>query len=183
MAGEDPTHKGPTKRGGPRRGPTPPRGGPHALGASERRLPGLAFTRYCFYQYCMVYHIQTGGRIGGRILSNSRAIVLHQGGPCRWARGGKGWLILHKRLEGKEYLVKANSRLQASRIGLHKRLYFCETVMHESTIRSFPPPTCIARPDAIVLHDYWAVYDSPSELSSSVCYAPYNIGHNNNNIV
>ena len=37
--------------------------------------------------------------------------------------------------------------------------------MHESTICSSPPPTCIAHPGAIQLHNYWAVFDSPSELS------------------
>jgi len=29
-----------------------------------------------------------------------------------------------------------------------------ETVAHESTIRSFPPPTCIAYLGGILLHDY-----------------------------
>jgi len=47
---------------------------------------------YC-YCHCMVYSIQTGGRWGSRILPNNRAIVLHQGGQCRWAGGVKGWLI------------------------------------------------------------------------------------------
>jgi len=55
--------------------------------------------------------------------------------------------------------------------------YF-EAVAHESTILSFPPPTCIAHPGAILLHDYWTVYDSPSDLPC-VCYTPYNIGNNN----
>ena len=50
--------------------------------------------------------------------------------------------------------------------------------MHESTILSFPSPTCIAHPSAILLHDYPAVYDSPSDLPF-VCYTPYNIGNNN----
>ena len=62
--------------------------------------------------------------------------------------------------------------------GLYKILFSCEAVVHESTICSFPPPTCIAHPGAILVHDYWAVYDPPSELSF-VCYAPYNIGNNN----
>jgi len=39
----------------------------------------------------MAYKREVGG--GGRILPNSRAIVLHPGGQCRWARGKKGWLI------------------------------------------------------------------------------------------
>jgi len=55
--------------------------------------PRLAFTRYCHYQYGMVYSIQTGGLKGILILSNNRAIVLHQGGQCGWAGGMKGWLI------------------------------------------------------------------------------------------
>ena len=45
----------------------------------------LAFTRYCYYQYCMVYGTPKGGRGGGRILPNSRAIVLQQCGQCRRA--------------------------------------------------------------------------------------------------
>jgi len=52
----------------------------------------LAFTRYCYYQYCMVYDICTGGQRGSRILPNSRATVLHHGEQCRWARGRQGWL-------------------------------------------------------------------------------------------
>jgi len=50
----------------------------------------LAFTRYCHYQYCMVHGIQTGGREGGRILRNYRAIVLQKCAQCRWAGGMKG---------------------------------------------------------------------------------------------
>jgi len=50
----------------------------------------LALTRYCYYQYCMVYSVQTGGRKGSRILPNSRAIVLQQCGQCRWAWGMTG---------------------------------------------------------------------------------------------
>jgi len=42
----------------------------------------------------------------------------------------------------------------------------------------FIPPTCIAHPGAIRLHDYWAVYDFPSGLPF-VCYTPYNIGDGN----
>jgi len=59
----------------------------------ERGRCTSAFARYCYYQYCMVYSIQTGGRKGSLILCNNHAIVLHQGGPCRWAWGMKGWLI------------------------------------------------------------------------------------------
>jgi len=41
----------------------------------------------------MVDSTHTGGRKESLILSNNRAIVLHQGGQCRWAGGMKGWLI------------------------------------------------------------------------------------------
>ena len=34
----------------------------------------VAFTQYCYYQYCMVYSIQTVGRKGSRILSNKCAL-------------------------------------------------------------------------------------------------------------
>ena len=38
--------------------------------------PHLAFTRYCHYQYCMVYSIQMGSGGGCRNVRNGRAIVL-----------------------------------------------------------------------------------------------------------
>ena len=63
---------------------------PHTL--STRAIPKgprLAFTRYCYYQSCMVYSIHTGGRKGSLTLSNDRAIVLHQSEQCTWARGGE----------------------------------------------------------------------------------------------
>jgi len=69
----------------------------------------LAFTRYCYYQYCKVYGIQKGGRGEGRILLNSRATVLQQCGQCRRARGMKRRLIRAQRPKSKEYLVKADS--------------------------------------------------------------------------
>jgi len=46
---------------------------------------------------------------------------------------------------------------------LYKIFFYFEALVHESTIVSFPAHTCIAHPGAIVLHDYWAVYDSPSD--------------------
>ena len=49
---------------------------------------------------------------------------------------------------------------------------FCARFNH----LSFPAPTCIGHPDAILLHDYWAVYDPPSGLPC-VCHTPYNIGN------
>jgi len=42
----------------------------------------LAFARYCYYQYCMVYGIQKKVGGGGRILPKSRAIVLQTCGQC-----------------------------------------------------------------------------------------------------
>jgi len=41
----------------------------------------------------MVYSIQMGVRTESRILPNNRAMVLHQGGKCKWAGGMKGWLM------------------------------------------------------------------------------------------
>jgi len=67
---------------------------------------------------------------------------------------------------------------QLPRIGLYKRFVHFEAVVHESTILSFPPPTCVAHPVAIRLHDYWTVYDPASDLLF-VCYTRHNIGNNN----
>jgi len=39
-------------------------------------LSSLAFTRYCHCQYCMLYGIHKWGRVGGRILRLSRAMVV-----------------------------------------------------------------------------------------------------------
>jgi len=56
----------------------------------------LVFTRYCHCQYCMVYGIHEGGRVGGRMLPNSRAIVLRQCGQCRRAGRMNGrWIRAH----------------------------------------------------------------------------------------
>jgi len=54
----------------------------------------LAFTLYCYYQYCMVYDIQKGGSRWGRVLPKSRAIVLQQCGQCKRAGRIQGRLIL-----------------------------------------------------------------------------------------
>ena len=64
------------------------------------------------------------------------------------------------------------------KLGLYKIFVYFEAVVHESTIRSPPPPTCIAHPSAISLHDHWTVYDSISQLAF-VYYTPYHIGDNN----
>jgi len=45
--------------------------------------------------------------------------------------------------------------------GLHKILFYFEAFVHELTIRLLPPPTCIARTIAILLHVYCAIYDAP----------------------
>jgi len=68
----------------------------------------LAFTRYCYYQYCMVYGIHTRGRRGGRILPNSRAVILHQGRQCRWARKMTGWLIRAQKPQSKTISCKGH---------------------------------------------------------------------------
>ena len=51
----------------------------------------------------------------------------------------------------------------------------CARINHPFTP---PPPTCIAHPGAILLHDYWTVYGSPPDLRFT-CYAPYNSGDYN----
>ena len=42
-------------------------------------------------------------------------------------------------------------------LGLYKILVYFGAIVHESTILSFPTPTCMARPDAILLHDYYII--------------------------
>ena len=69
-------------------------------------------------------------------------------------------------------------RQGAISISFYKIFFYFEAVVHDSTIFSFPAPTCIAHPGAILLHDYWAVYDPASDLPC-VRHTPYNIGNNN----
>jgi len=70
----------------------------------------LAFTRYCYTRYCMVYGIQTGGRGGGsRILRDSRAIVLQQFEQCRWAEEMKGGLIRIQTTQSKRISCKGQA--------------------------------------------------------------------------
>ena len=71
-----------------------------------------------------------------------------------------------------------DSRATPMQFGLHKIFVYVEAVVHESTILSPPPPTCIAHPGAILLHDHWTVYNPPSD-PPFVCYIPYNIGYTN----
>jgi len=78
----------------------------------------LAFTRYCYYQYCTVYSIHTGDRKGSRIMSNNRATVLHQGGQCTWAGGGKGWLIRAQPPRTKQISCKGQAWLRRSGVNL-----------------------------------------------------------------
>jgi len=54
--------------------------------------------------WCIVYKQDVGG--GGRILPISRAMVLHQGGQCRRARGMQGWLISAQKPRGKRMSYK-----------------------------------------------------------------------------
>jgi len=68
--------------------------------------------------------------------------------------------------------------VRACSFGLYKILFYFEAAVHESTLLSFPPPTYIAHPGAILLHDYWAVYDFLSGLPF-VCYTPNDVGNAN----
>jgi len=73
----------------------------------------------------MVYSIHKGGQGGGRILPNSRAVVLQQCGQCRWAGGVNGWLICvqqprSKRISCKgQVRVRVNPRLERAREATH----------------------------------------------------------------
>jgi len=62
--------------------------------------------------------------------------------------------------------------------GLYKIFFYFEAFVHESIILSFPSPTCIGHTVAIQMHNYWAVYEPPSDLPF-VCHIPCNIGKNN----
>jgi len=57
------------------------------------------------------------------------------------------------------FKLRAGSR--ASGVRLYKRLVHFEAYAHESTILLLPPPTCIARTIAILVHVYCAIYDAP----------------------
>jgi len=51
----------------------------------------------------------------------------------------------------------AGAEEDENQLGLYKILFYFKAVVCESTILSFPPPTCSAHPAAILLHDYWTV--------------------------
>jgi len=65
-----------------------------------------------------------------------------------------------------------------ARVDLDMTFFSCKAVVQESTIYAFPPPIRIAHPGTIRLHDYSAVYDSPSELAF-VSYTTYYFSNNN----
>jgi len=75
-----------------------------------------------------------------------------------------------------EYL-KGGSAILLSGLAFTRYSFTSRLFVHKSTPPP-PPLTCNAHPDAVLLHDYWTAYDSPSDLPF-VCYTPYNIGNNN----
>ena len=54
------------------------------------------------------------------------------------------------------------------RLGLYKIFFYVSSFVHESIVLSFFRPACIAHAVAILVHDYWAIYDPPS---TSLLYA------------
>jgi len=48
------------------------------------------------------------------------------------------------------------------RLGLNKIFFYLAAFAHESTVFYCLPPICIAHTSAILLHDYCAIYDTPS---------------------
>jgi len=49
----------------------------------------------------------------------------------------------------------------AAHTGLYEILFYVEAFVHESVALLLPPPTCIARSTAILLHMSCAIYDAP----------------------
>jgi len=45
--------------------------------------------------------------------------------------------------------------------GLYKIMFCFYSCVHKSIVLSFFRPACIARTVALLLHDYWAIYDPP----------------------
>jgi len=87
---------------------------------------------------------------------------------------------MHIRIPHVGLYIYSSVAVAAVYLSLYKMFVYFEAVASESesTILWFPPPTCIAHPGGIPLHDSWTVYDSPSDLPC-VCYIPYNTGNNN----
>jgi len=69
--------------------------------------------------WCIAY--EKNIRRGSRILPKNRAIVLHQGGQCRWAGGMKGWLIRAQQPRRKTISCKGQ------RVGWPRRICFGRT--------------------------------------------------------
>ena len=157
--------------------------------AARRRLPHAITLSHSNSEYMIVTskaHTPTAAHATIRFPGPHMGGMLTQGTPilsqslCAWTLS-LSLNTLPPKPEIRFSLPRVDCSPQTcvtSPFGLYKIVFSCETVVHESTMRSFSTPTCIAHPGAILLHDYWAVYDSPSELSF-VCYAPYNIGYTN----
>ena len=56
---------------------------------------------------------------------------------------------------------------------LYKIFFYFEPFVHVSIVLSFFCPACIAHTVAILLHDYWAIYDPPLDFPF-VCHTPCN---------
>jgi len=59
------------------------------------------------------------------------------------------------------YKILPSPILNGVWLGLHKILFHFAAFMWDSILPSLPPPTCIARTIAILLHVYCARYDAP----------------------
>ena len=66
-------------------------------------------------------------------------------------------------------------------LGLYKILFYFEAYVHASIISLLPPPTRIAHTIALLVHDYYAIYDlTPTRLVHSIHRTIlFNIGHAN----
>ena len=45
-------------------------------------------------------------------------------------------------------------RQGTGKLGLYKIFFYCEAIVHQSTILLFPSPTCMTHHSAILLHEY-----------------------------
>jgi len=91
--------------------------------------------------WCIAYTRE--GRRGSRILSSTRAIVLHQGGQCRWAGGMKRWLIHAQQSRSQRISCKGQSTAPLPRLALslYKILFYVKALLWESIILLSPPPS------------------------------------------